>query len=195
MTDDRDFWMYPLPRAARYGLTSWAAHLAHGLLDLLPWPLRPALWKLLLGRMGRSVVLDYGVFIRVPWFVKLGSDLYIGRGSQLWAHSHEAGITIGNHVLIAPGALLTTLSHDYRAPGMPVEARPITVGDQVWIGARAVILPGVSLGTGAVVAAGAVVNADVPAWTVVAGVPARVVKRREPGEPLNLEELPSAGAV
>jgi acetyltransferase-like isoleucine patch superfamily enzyme len=86
--------------------------------------------------------------------------------------------TIGSHTLLGPGVLVTTLAHRYDSLALPVEARSVRIGSRVWIGARAVILPGVTVGDGAIVAAGAVVAADVPMWTVVAGVPARVIKQR-----------------
>lgn len=165
-------------RVARYGVTSWLAHLAHGALDLLPWPFRPWLWRALLGSMGRQVILDHRVFIRPPRWVAIGDDVYLGRGVEIWAHSAEAGVTIGSHVLIAPGAMLTVLGHDPAQAHLPNRAAPIVVGDRCWIGARAVVLGGVTVGEGAVVAAGAVVTEDVPPWTIVGGVPARVLGPR-----------------
>lgn len=171
--------MHPPKRVARYGLTSYGSHLTHLGLDLLPWPVRPWLWRRLLGAMGRGVIIDYGVFIRPPWYVYLGDDIFLGRGTELWAHSPEATITIGDHVLLGPGVLVTTLGHRYQETGLPVEAKPVVIGARAWIGARAVILPGVTIGEGAVVAAGAVVSRDVPPGAVVAGVPARVIKTRE----------------
>lgn len=94
------------------------------------------------------------------------------------------GITIGNGVLIGHNVVLATLNHD------PAPARrawlhpaPIVIGDRVWIGSNATVLPGVTIGDGAIVAAGAVVTKDVAPNTVVAGVPARLLR------PLTEEEL------
>ena len=120
--------MHPPSRVARYGLTSFLAHLAHGVLDALPWPLRPLLWRCLLGRMGRGVILEYRVFIRPPRYVAIGDDVYIGRGAELWAHSSVADIVIGDHVLIGPGALLTTLGHQVETLAMPPVARAVSSG-------------------------------------------------------------------
>ena len=93
-------------------------------------------------------------------------------------------ITIGNGVLIGHNVVLSTLNHD------PAPARrawlhpaPIVIGDRVWIGSNATVLPGVTIGDGAIVAAGAVVTKDVAPNTVVAGVPARLLR------PLTEEEL------
>lgn len=160
-------------RVARYGVTSYLAHLTHGVLDALPWPLRRWLWRMLLGGMGRRVLMDHRVFIRPPRWVTLGDDVFLGRGVEIWAHSAEAAVVVGSHVMIAPGAMLTVLGHDAADLAMPTRVAPIVVGDHAWIGARAVVLGGVTVGEGAVVAAGAVVTRDVPPWTMVGGVPAR----------------------
>ena len=94
-----------------------------------------------------------------------------------------AKITIGNNVFLAPGVQLLTASHPINAiERRSVEfALPVTIGDDVWIGANALILPGVTIGSRVVIAAGAVVNKDVPDDVVVAGVPAKIVKRMVEG--------------
>lgn len=161
---------------ARYGLTSFLAHAAHGLLDALPWPFRVWLWRAFLGSLGRSVILEHRVFIRPPQHVHIGDDCFVGRGCELWAHSAEADIRLGHHVLLGPGVLITTLGHDPQDPQRGVLAKPVRVGDRAWLGARCVILPGVTVGEGAVVAAGAVVAEDVPPWTLVGGVPAKAIR-------------------
>ena len=89
-----------------------------------------------------------------------------------------AKITIGTKVAISREAFICTASHDITKANRPLVVAPITICDGVWIGARAIVLPGVTVGEGAVVAAGAVVTKDVPPWTVVAGNPAREVKKR-----------------
>lgn len=165
-------------RVARYGVTSYLAHVTHGTLDALPWSLRRCLWRMLLGGMGRGVLMDHHVFIRPPRWVTFGDDVFVGRGVEIWAHSAEAGVSVGSHVMIAPGVMLTVLGHDPTTLAMVTLAAPIVVGDHAWLGARAVILGGVTVGEGAVVAAGAVVTRDVPPWTVVSGVPARVMGPR-----------------
>ena len=88
-------------------------------------------------------------------------------------------IKIGDRVAISREVFLCTASHDITSPVMELAHAPIVVGSDVWIGARAIVLPGVTIGEGAVVAAGAVVTKDVEPWTVVGGNPAKVIKRRE----------------
>jgi acetyltransferase-like isoleucine patch superfamily enzyme len=86
-------------------------------------------------------------------------------------------LTIGDNVTISHQALLQTLTHDPR-DNFAVLARPVAIHDHAWIGARAIVCPGVTVGEGAVVGAGAVVTRDVPPWTIVAGNPARRIGER-----------------
>jgi acetyltransferase-like isoleucine patch superfamily enzyme len=90
------------------------------------------------------------------------------------------GITVGSRVLIAAGAAIVSVGHPIRPPRWGVTiGNPIVIGDEVWIGINAVVLPGVTIGEGAIVAAGAVVTKDVPPYSIVAGVPAKVIKHIE----------------
>lgn len=89
-------------------------------------------------------------------------------------------LEIGKHVSISPDVTILTASHGVNQPDFRVETRPVVIEDHVWVGTRAMILPGVTLGRGCVVAAGAVVSRDVPPLAVVAGVPATWVGEREP---------------
>jgi maltose O-acetyltransferase len=90
-------------------------------------------------------------------------------------------ITIGSDVSIGPEVAILTLGHDPRSPEFADRGGPVTIGDHAWIGFRAIVLPGVSIGEGAVVGAGAVVSRDVPPFTIVAGNPARPIGRRPAG--------------
>lgn len=111
-------------------------------------------------------------------FIRIGRDSLIGEYNVLRG---QGGITIGDRVYTAPGAQLLAVNHNFDDPSRPmvdqgITAAGIIVEDDVWIGAGAVVTDGVHIGRGAVVAAGAVVTSDVPAHTVVGGVPARVLK-------------------
>ena len=101
----------------------------------------------------------------------------------------EGRIEIGRRVSIAPGVILVSESAPNNSPllsdhpevrGRLVREQPVTIGDDVWLGAGAVVLPGVTVGRGAVVGAGAVVTRDVPPFTIVGGVPARVLRSLTP---------------
>ena len=102
------------------------------------------------------------------------------------------GISIGNDVLIAAGAALVSEGHPVNPPrwGRNV-SKPIRIGNEVWIGANAVVLPGVTIGDGSIVAAGAVVSCDVPDNVVVAGVPARVIRAIEPPKDTEIDATAS----
>lgn len=92
-------------------------------------------------------------------------------------------VTIGSNCMIAPRAYILDVDHRYESRLLPIsqqgyESSPVTIGDDVWIGAYAVVLRGVTIGRGAIVAAHAVVNRDVPEYAIVGGVPARVIGMR-----------------
>jgi maltose O-acetyltransferase len=100
----------------------------------------------------------------------IGARTRINRGCCLDVRGQ---LLIGHDVSVSPEVMILTGQHGHDRPGFPFETRPVVIEDHVWIGSRAVILPGTSLGRGAVVAAGAVVSGRVAPMTVVGGVPAR----------------------
>ena len=110
-------------------------------------------------------------------------DVIIGDHTRIGLHSTVIGpVRIGSHVNLAQGITVTALNHNFSDPTLPIDAqgistKPVVIEDDVWIGANAVILPGVRIGRHSVVAAGAVVTSDVPSGSLVAGVPATVKKR------------------
>jgi len=109
-----------------------------------------------------------------PETLELGSEVDIGEFVVIRA---GGGVTIGNRVLIAAHAIVTSTGHPVELPrfGECIHDR-VVIGDDVWIGAGAIVLPGVTVGDGSIIAAGAVVTHDVAPRTVVAGVPAKVIK-------------------
>jgi putative colanic acid biosynthesis acetyltransferase WcaF len=112
----------------------------------------------------------------MPWNLSIGDWSAIGDGVHLYT---LGAVTIGRAVTISQRAHLCAGSHDYTRPEMPLLKLPIDIGNSAWICAEAFVGPGVSVGEGAVVGARAVAMRDVPAWKVVAGNPARVIKDRE----------------
>ena len=106
--------------------------------------------------------------------IKIGKDVFVNSGC---CFQDQGGVTLGDGCLVGHNVVFATLDHDKRPERRgDMTAAPIVVGKDVWIGAHATILKGVTIGDGAIVAAGAVVTRDVPPNTIVAGVPARVVK-------------------
>ena len=105
----------------------------------------------------------------------------MGRGSvvnQRCRLDTRGGITIGDDVAVSAEVCVLTADHDLQSPTFAGRHRPVVIGDRAFVGTRATILPGVTVGPGAAVAAGAVVTRDVPAYTIVAGVPARPIGTR-----------------
>ncbi len=111
--------------------------------------------------------------------IELGERNVVNFGCLLDGRRYR--IVTGNDVSIGPEASILTLGHDPQSPEFADRGGDVIVGDRAWIGYRAIILPGVSIGTGAVVAAGAVVTRDVSPLKIVAGVPARIVGERTDG--------------
>ena len=99
-------------------------------------------------------------------------------------------VHVGEDASLGPEAAILTLGHDPNSPDFADKGGPVTIGPRVWIGFRATVMPGVDVGEGAVVAAGAVVTADVPPYTVVAGVPARPVGKRNAALEYRLDYRP-----
>lgn len=137
--------------------------------------LRVMMLRLLGSSIGQHVYLNTGSEFLSPQSLRIAGGLHVGRFCQIDA---RGGITIGTNVVIASHVLLITADHDFRDPGFIGRLGAITIGDRVWIGSRAMILKGVTIGEGAVVAAGSVVTHDIPPWTVVAGAPALCVSSR-----------------
>jgi acetyltransferase-like isoleucine patch superfamily enzyme len=117
-----------------------------------------------------------------------GSGLSMGRGSTIGQRCYidaRAGIRMESEVSVSREACLLTAAHEPDSPDFGAALAPVHLGTRSWIATRAVVLPGVRIGEGAVVAAGAVVTHDVDPYTVVGGVPAKVLRKRR--EPLSYE--------
>lgn len=137
-------------------------------------------------------------YLRFFFRVKISKNAYVGRGQEITGYHTGAslrignntivnrncyldgrsGLTIGNNVNISFNTTIITLQHDHNSPDFACEAGPVIINDYVWVGAKAIILPGVTVGEGAVIAAGAVVTRNVPPYTVVGGVPAKPIASR-----------------
>ena len=127
---------------------------------------------------GKNVNIEHGAVI--------SSKLCIGDNSGIGIDCVCGGeITIGNDVMMGPECVIISRNHEFSDTTIPMRLQgyrnegPCTIGDDVWIGRRVMIMPGVKIGSHAIIAAGAIVTKDVPEWAVVAGVPAVVKKYRK----------------
>lgn len=112
--------------------------------------------------------------------------LSIGDNSGVGINCEINGcVTIGNDVMMGPEVVIYTSGHSHKRTDIPMRlqgfsnAKPVEIGDDVWLGRRAIILPGVCIGNGSIIGAGAVVTKDIPPFSVAVGVPAKVIKDRK----------------
>lgn len=169
--------------------TYWFHRLIYSLGNLPRWDIvkrwRGRHYRALLASAGQELNVDAGVKIFNPGNVSLGDRCFIGAGTRLYAWNER--ITIGSDVMIAADVLMITRNHGHQRTDIPMTRQgytnaPIVVEDDVWIGFRAVVLAGVTIGRGSIVGSGAVVTKDVPPYSIVGGVPARVIRSRGEGE-------------
>lgn len=136
------------------------------------------LWLLgqMLDKMGQAPSVLLGLEVREPANITIGDHVVINRSVLLDGRGGK--LTIGNNVDIAQEVVIWTLGHDAHDDHHKAVGAPVTIEDYAWIGHRAIILPGVHIGRGAVIGTGAVVTKDVPAMAIVGGVPAKVIGQR-----------------
>ena len=144
-----------------------------------PPPLHP--WRALVlrawgARVGARTHVYPRAVIWAPWQLTLADDACIGDDADIY---NVAPIELGPRAVVSQGAFLCTASHDHRQNDFPLVTAPIRLGARAWVAARAIVLPGVTLGAGAVAGAGAVVTRDIPAGAVAAGNPARIIRPPE----------------
>lgn len=140
--------------------------------------IRAFLYRLMGLRLGRRAVIYSGAEIRHPRLVEIGDSAIIGHNAIL---DGRKGLRIGKNVNLSTGVWIWTVQHDYRDPDFRDIGGPVEIQDHAWVSCRVTILPGVTIGEGAVVAAGAVVTKSVPPYTIVGGVPAKKIGDRPRG--------------
>jgi putative colanic acid biosynthesis acetyltransferase WcaF len=142
-----------------------------------PWPstLKCALLRFFGASIGAGVVIKPDVYVHVPWNLVLAESVWIGQGCVLLNFER---ITIGPNSALAHEVYLAAAGHDVTDPYMAYQHKPINIEDSVWVATRATVLAGVTLGSGCVVQAGAVVTRSIDPWTFASGVPARESGKR-----------------
>ena len=137
--------------------------------------LRVSLLRLFGAAVGAGVVVKPGVHVKYPWHLAVGDHCWLGEGCWI---DNLTTVRLGSHVCVSQGAYLCTGNHDWKDPAFGLRIAPISLGDGAWAGARCTLMPGVTLGTGAIAAAGSVVSREIPAWEIHAGNPAHFSKHR-----------------
>ncbi len=145
---------------------------------------RGILCKNIFPRCGANVNVERMAFFGAGKALEIGSNSGIGPRACLM-NVKGGELIIGNDVMMGPDVLIYTFNHDHDNVDIPMDRQGLTysrvvIGDDVWISARVIILAGVTIGTGSIVGAGAVVTRDVPPYSIVGGVPAKVLKSRKP---------------
>jgi putative colanic acid biosynthesis acetyltransferase WcaF len=137
---------------------------------------RRMLLRLFGAQVGRGVHVYPGAKAWAPWNVTLEEEC--GIADQVILYS-QGKIAVGRRAVISQGAHLCAGTHDYTQPGFPLVTAPITIGAEAWLAAECFVMPGITIGEGAVIGARSVVTKDMPAWTVCAGHPCKPIKSRE----------------
>lgn len=134
--------------------------------------------KHILEKCGKGINIDSEASIGEN--VSLGDNSGIGRGAVIYSN-----VNIGNNVMMGPEVFIITVNHKFDEIDIPMNKQgvspiqPVIIEDDVWIGARVIILPGVKVGTGSIIGAGAVVSKNVEPYSVMVGVPAKLIKKRK----------------
>lgn len=156
---------YNLPHSRFLSFTStWRVWYVSKILKLMPFDKRSK--------------IEYNVYLSD------GKGISIGHNCRINENVFIQQATIGNNVLIAPNVAILSASHNHENIQIPIvdqgdtEPNPPTIEDNVWLGRNVIVMPGVRIGEGAIVGAGAVVTKNVPPFTVVGGVPAKFIKKR-----------------
>ncbi len=136
---------------------------------------RKLILRIMRMKIGRNCAI-YGKFeIRNPWKITIGNNTSVGHRATL---DGRGTLTIGSNVNISSEVMIWTWQHNYDSPSFEIVSKPVIIEDYAWISARVIILPGVKIAKGSVIAAGAVVTKDTEPFTVYGGVPAKKIKDR-----------------
>ncbi len=129
-------------------------------------------------KAGKNINIEHGAYFGSGIEIEIGDNSGLGFDSRVYGP-----LTIGNDVMMGPDVMIFTQEHETERLDIPMRLQtapkePVFIGDDVWIGARVIILPGIRIGKGAIIGAGAVVTKDVPDYAVAAGNPARIIRFR-----------------
>lgn len=167
----------PWPLAARLRMAAWRVCWLV-LFRSTPKPMnawRVALLRAFGARIRGRPFVSQSARIRIPWRLEMHDRAALGEHAEVY---NLGPVVLGARCTVAQHAYLCAGSHDLSTPDLPLVTAPIVVGADAFVGARALVLPGVRIGRGAVLGAGSVATRDVPDWTIAAGNPAREIRPR-----------------
>lgn len=161
-------------------MRNFISGLYHWVIEIIMWipchPLRRIVCKSFMRKFEWSSAIYRNVDIRSPKNISIGQNTIINKKCTI---DGRGGLTIGDNVDIAQEACIWTEQHDYNSQDYASVCKPVVIEDYVWIASRAIILPGVTIGKGAVIACASIVTKDVPPLTIVAGIPAKTIGQRD----------------
>jgi putative colanic acid biosynthesis acetyltransferase WcaF len=137
--------------------------------------LKVGLLRLFGAKIGKGVIIKPGVNIKYPWLLEVGNHVWLGE--RVWI-DNLAGVRIGDHVCLSQGAMLLTGNHNYRKPTFDLVVKEIVLETGCWIGARAVVCPGIRCGAEAILSVNSVATRDLEENTIYQGNPAQAVRQR-----------------
>lgn len=162
---------------------SYALNLLFFMLDLMPHFIRYIFFKIFFKKYGKNVMIDYKTFFRYMGSIEIGNNVSINRGCEFFTSANLGSvINIKDNVTFSPNVKIYGAGHDYQYLNLPDTSGDVTINEYVWIGGNSIILQGINIGEYSIVSANSVVTKDVPPYSIVAGVPAKVVKKRELNE-------------
>lgn len=151
----------------------------------LPISQRSMLAKRIRGFWAKQIVEYCGTNVNIERNAVFGPEIRIGDNSGIGINCELYGpVEIGENVMMGPEVIIYTSGHNFSRTDIPImqqgstDSKPVRIGNDVWIGRRVIIMPGVSIGNGSVIGAGAIVTHNIPDMTVAAGVPAKIIKER-----------------
>lgn len=143
-------------------------------------PIRGGVCQIIFRKAGKGINIEKGAYFG------FGSEIEIGDYSGIGVNCQVCGpVIIGKDVMMGPDVIILTETHKIDDVQIPMRLqgeglrKPVIIGDDIWIGTRAIILPGITIGRGVIIGAGAIVTKDVPDYAIVAGNPARVIRFRK----------------
>ena len=168
---------------SRFEMKLWFMHRLSKVPGRIGVKMRRAFLGKYFKHFGNHVTISNDVTIEVPEKISIGDNSGFNNGC--WV-SGGGGLSIGDHVIIGPHVVIHSQNHEYGDLTRPIceqghKSMEVIIEDDVWIGARVVITPGSKIGRGCVIGAGAVVVGEIPPYSVAAGVPAKVIKKRGAG--------------